>query len=585
MNYFYFLLIFNKLDIIFIFKIYLSLKMEKAKNSKNLNKKKVVTKPTKINKIPIQIKNTISEKPKKLFIKRKNINNINNKPNKSITLNTLQRGKNLTKQNSNDFTLTLKSEHKNNLRNSFKKKSQQLTINKKNDLLKSKKIAITHNIFSPISLDLSSNYKKYLNQTKTKLNVKFNTIKIDSNKSYLDKFNKSNKILKNNIIFRNNKSTLNNNKLLNRSVELRNKMKKFKFNENTKVNLTKDKINNKNIIQKTQENNKENEFNNEICQTFSNKENIDILPDDKLINDNKEKNNLVNYNELKINTDYDKNIEEEEYQISKTKIYNDEKISTEFIKNKTGNREFNNNKENKKLKYLIREFCINNSYKNNIKNKVNKTSKKNNENNTNKFFNSRNEKNQLNMYENRTLTNMNNNEIFEIMSDIKVKSYNEYEKDKEKINNQNTEVKNDTKEIKNNININININYNTINVNNPNSVNDFFIEDRDEYNTVLKETFSKDRFSFKPMNSEKIKDTDLKNHENITKNRQLNKKDFIAKDDNKKEKKYIKNKEKNKYIIDDIKRLKKSLKNNANNKINEGKKKLNKFVNQKKNKK
>ena len=189
------------------------------------------------------------------------------------------------------------------------------------------------------------------------------------------------------------------------------------------------------------------------------------------------------------------------------------------------------------------------------------------------------------MYENRTLTNMNNNEIFEIMSDIKVKSYNEYEKDKEKINNQNTEVKNDTKKIKNNININININYNTINVNNPNSVNDFFIEDRDEYNTVLKETFSKDTFSFKPMNSEKIKDTDLKNHENITKNRQLNKKDFIAKDDNKKEKKYIKNKEKNKYIIDDIKRLKKSLKNNANNKINEGKKKLNKFVNQKKNKK
>ena len=87
------------------------------------------------------------------------------------------------------------------------------------------------------------------------------------------------------------------------------------------------------------------------------------------------------------------------------------------------------------------------------------------------------------------------------------------------------------------------------------------------------------------MNSEKIKETDLKKYENITKNRQLNKKDFIAKDDNKKEKKYIKNKEKIKYIIDDIKRLKKSLKNNANNKINEGKKKLNKFVNQKKNKK
>ena len=60
--------------------------MEKAKNSKNLNRKKVVTKQTKINKIPIPIKNNIQEKPKKLFIKRKNINS---KPNKSITLNTL----------------------------------------------------------------------------------------------------------------------------------------------------------------------------------------------------------------------------------------------------------------------------------------------------------------------------------------------------------------------------------------------------------------------------------------------------------------------------------------------------------------
>ena len=117
---------------------------------------------------------------------------------------------------------------------------------------------------------------------------------------------------------------------------------------------------------------------------------------------------------------------------------------------------------------------------------------------------------------------MNNDEIFEIMSDIKVKSYNEYEKgkDKEKINIQNTEIKKDSKEIKNNININININYNTINVNNPNSVNDFFIEDRDEYNTVLRETYSKDRFSFKSMNNEIIKESDLKNNENTTKNRQ-----------------------------------------------------------------
>ena len=37
---------------------------------------------------------------------------------------------------------------------------------------------------------------------------------------------------------------------MNRSVELRNKMKKLKLNENTKVNLTKDKLNDKNKIPK-----------------------------------------------------------------------------------------------------------------------------------------------------------------------------------------------------------------------------------------------------------------------------------------------------------------------------------------------
>ena len=58
----------------------------KSQKFQKFNRKKVVIKPTKINKIPIPIKNNIQEKPKKLFIKRKNINS---KPNKSITLNTL----------------------------------------------------------------------------------------------------------------------------------------------------------------------------------------------------------------------------------------------------------------------------------------------------------------------------------------------------------------------------------------------------------------------------------------------------------------------------------------------------------------
>ena len=65
----------------------------------------------------------------------------------------------------------------------------------------------------------------------------------------------------------------------------------------------------------------------------------------------------------------------------------------------------------------------------------------------------------------------------------------------------------------------------------------------------------------------------------------MNKKDFINKDDNKREKKYIKNKEKNKYIVEEINKLKKTLKSNANNKINTERKKLNKFSNHNKNKK
>ena len=571
--------------------------MEKAKNPKKLNTKKVTLKTSKINKISTQTKDTLQEKSKKYLAKRKNIID---KFNKSVDLNILKEEKKiLIKQNSNDFNLTIKSDRKNNLTkyfisNSCKKREKRLKNNKTNDLFKSKKMAITHNFFCPISPDISTNYKKYLNQMK----IKQNTIKNESIKNNLNnKLNKSNKSFKNNhIIFRNNKCTLNNNKLLNRSVELRKKMQKLKINENTEINLIKNKFNDKNKISeklernKNKENNKKIECNYEVCQTFSNKENIDNLQDSKFLNDINKK-EKENSNTLKIKTERDKSIEGE-CKISKSKIYNNKKISKEFVKNKTINRAINNNNGNKKLKYLIREFCIDNSNKNNIKNKfVNKKTTNNiKNNNNNMFLTAKNEQKQLNINENRIKSNLNNNEIFEIMSDIKVKSFNEYEQEKEKINNLNIETKNtenDSKEINNNININININYNTINVNNPNSINDVFIEDRDEYNTHLKETFSKDRFSFKPLKNEIIKETDLKYYENIpiTKNKPLNKKDFINKDDNKREKKYIKNKEKNKYIVEEIKKLKKTLKSNANNKINTERKKLNKFSNHNKNKK
>ena len=53
-----------------------------------------------------------------------------------------------------------------------------------------------------------------------------------------------------------------------------------------------------------------------------------------------------------------------------------------------------------------------------------------------------------------------------------------------------------------------------------------FIEDRDEYNIILKETFSKDRFSFRPTNKDSngtFQDTRLKKDNN-----ELNKNDFLT---------------------------------------------------------
>ena len=146
-----------------------------------------------------------------------------------------------------------------------------------------------------------------------------------------------------------------------------------------------------------------------------------------------------------------------------------------------------------------------------------------------------------------------NNDIFEVISDIKVKSLNEYEEEKkaDEKSKITTTIPNENK-INNNININININYNNININNKidkenntniqnnlannniknkdninnNFNNGIYIEDRDEYES-LKETFSKDRFSFRPINEENSQiPPNLKkynnNNNNISNNNQYN---------------------------------------------------------------
>ena len=126
--------------------------------------------------------------------------------------------------------------------------------------------------------------------------------------------------------------------------------------------------------------------------------------------------------------------------------------------------------------------------------------------------------------------NKKNSDIFEIISNVKVKSLVEYEQDKK--NSLNGEEKLD---INNDDNININKIINTqaqnhnlflglIN-NKENNEKENFIKDRDEYNIILKETFSKDRFSFRPTNNdshETFQDLKFQNNNNT-----LDKKDFI----------------------------------------------------------
>ena len=556
--------------------------MEQTKNSKQVKTKNQVLKPKIINKIN-QNKKPFLEKEKK-YISKKNI--ILHKTNKSLASNISDKSKLLRKEDSNNITISYNSGHKSFINKKFlsnscqKRENFRLKNNKTNNLFNKTKY-IKHNKLSSISPDNSTNTKKSLEHLKTSKNKNFNSIIYETCNNF-NKFTKiSNSIKVNKIIFRN-KNSLNSNKLLNRSVELRNKIKQLKLDEKTKIILTKNKSNTKNkinvkkdsIINKENKENKEyndkeneslddkNNYSEEVCQTFSNKENNNSF---EKTNKNINEKNKEKYNTLRINTNFEKNIQKEISKI-KTSISNGGTKQKKFI-NKNERKKPQQPQENKKLKYLIREFCINNSSLNNNKIKfINKKETKNNG-----SFTKRNRKKSFNNNDSHKILTRNNNDIFEIMSDIKVKSYHEYKQEKEKINIEKTFEKNNNP-INNNININININYNTINVNDTNPLNDNFIKDRDEYNNHIKETFSKDRFSFKPINNEIVNDYECFN--NLTKEKKLNKMDFIPNNKNK-EKKRIKIKHKNRNIKREVNKIKKNI---SNNKINQEKVSLNKSI-------
>ena len=126
-----------------------------------------------------------------------------------------------------------------------------------------------------------------------------------------------------------------------------------------------------------------------------------------------------------------------------------------------------------------------------------------------------------------SVINKKNYEIFEVISDVKVKSFIEYEEDKKNLLTKKESQNNGIPKINSFKNLNIKEFEDKSNDNKIQNSNSKFIKDRDEYNIKLKETFSKDRFSFRPTNNdsnETFQDTKIQNENKI-----LNKKDFISK--------------------------------------------------------
>ena len=509
-------------------------------------------------------------------------------------------------------------------------------------IINSKKNSKANNDINAINNKFNTN----INANKQNVTKDYNSL-LHKDKDKKNKF-KSNKI--NNYIHNvpTNKNISNhNNKLINKSMELRNKIKS-KLAQNIKSKIFKNKmhkkesmktenilnkefINNNNELNYTQRNKPPTKI--EICQTFSKEENAKDTTNNtnesnkNIINNN---NNINNDKSLIINTNYQylkfdnlkpKTSTSKENQ--KVLLFNKEREIRTPVSSKSM-------EKSHKLQYLIGEYCINNNDKKNNKKKYtsisirpktkNYSSKVTSINKNNNFttgnliqkelkgikhyINNYNMKKHINLYNLNYLDNnkknksdklkkeqkIKNNDIFEVISDIKVKSLNEYQEEKKVDKNTKYNSSPSDNKIKNNININININYNNININNQinndsnnnqynsdinnistentnlNVNNGVFIEDRDEYN-ILKETFSKDRFSFRPINGDnnEIK-TNYQQYNNIINNNinkdnndeseqnSLSLKDFAKKDDIK-----------NSNIINTIDKNNLNNKNNTNN--------------------
>ena len=425
----------------------------------------------------------------KNIFKTKNINNfglnktINYIRTQNPKINSVLNNNNKIKSKGNKYILNYNNLNKNySLKTSLNNSMNKRKSNKEE---KNKSFRASHN------------FNKYFDADKLKRKLKENK---SIEKGYITFY----KVDKKNF-----NSTLGNNKKINKTI-IQNYLCPF----NNKEEFDYDKE--KSSINRT--------FYDEI---YTNKEN-EINKDE--IRKKDIKNLYLELSKLKIH-----NIQNDNNIISKTERHTNpkEKSKTSSIKNssnsvqKRKNHLYSKNKKEyltKKIKKgnfirINKNICYNSKYasKNaefnkssiNFINKIKEKNKIKNESNNSKNMN------KSEIFEGSI--NKRNDEIFEIISNVKVKSFVEYVKDKNK-----------SQKTKNDIDIKTN-EINNIQNEKPkkNSNNDMkFIEDRDEYNIILKETFSKDRFSFRPTNKDSngtFQDTRLKKDNN-----ELNKNDFLT---------------------------------------------------------
>ena len=408
----------------------------------------------------------LKNKPINFYLQIRNFNSLNKKNNSKKNINKNNnsfREKNLSNKYFNASKLKIK------LKKNRSIEKEYLNFYKVDKKFYNKNINNKHNLNRTIIQNYfySNNKEDIKNESENEMNNKLNTISCNNDISLIDKENNNAQNIKNsNIdIFKLKLDKIRNNMRNGLMTERENKNISYMKKKVKAASLV--KIHSKSIEKRDRYNKKDNK-------------NITKLQ--------KDNNNIQKLSDIA-----------EKFAIKKRKFKSKILENKEKIKNKL----FNIIKSNKTIQKDSNDISTKENYN---------TLPQNNLSNSDIFD---------------SVINKKNYEIFEVISDVKVESFIEYEEDKKNLLTKKESQNNGIPKINSFKNLNIKEFEDKSNDNKIQNLNSKFIKDRDEYNIKLKETFSKDRFSFRPTNNdsnETFQDTKIQNENKI-----LNKKDFISK--------------------------------------------------------